>query len=393
MRCGRRTSGRRRRQRVAIRALGAARAGAALALLLAHVPPVAAAAPPPPAHGSPAACAQVDYGTLARAPAARSPETLRVKPPNPAGPTLIGVGFWVLEIRAINPVQSDFHFRGIVRTVWCDPRLAFDPAQEGATERVYSGDQIDRELVAIWTPQAFPVNRAGGMDVTERIIRVTHDGTVSQDVNLNLHLGARYHLRRFPFDQQTLELQVESFVYGSDQVQLINDPRRTGFDDELDVPEWTIEGATGSVQDIAVLRSDRLFSHYVLAVEISRKPAFYLWKAFLPLLVIVALSWSVFWMLDETLAGRIRISVTIVLTTVAYQFIFSGDLPRVGYLTLLDKIMIGSFMLVSITVIESVLVDAYRQRDPATAIRIDRPSRWLFPLIYAVLLAAIFTVT
>ena len=84
-----------------------------------------------------------------------------------------------------------------------------------------------------------------------------------------------------------------------------------------------------------------------------------------------------------------RISATGVLTVVAYQFVFAESLPRVGYLTLLDQVMIASFGLLAITVLESLFVDRANREDPSKAIRIDRTSRWLFPTIYALMLAAV----
>ena len=182
---------------------------------------------------------------------------------------------------------------------------------------------------------------------------------------------------------------MESYLWDHDQLQLIHDETISGFSDEISIPEWNIEAVNGHVSEVAVMRSDKPFSLYILEIEIARKPGFYLWKVFLPLIVIVALSWSVFWMTDERFSARSRISATGVLTVVAYQFIFAESLPRVGYLTLLDQVMIGSFGLLAVTVLESLLVDRANRHDPAKAIRIDHTSRWLFPAVYAVMLATI----
>ena len=123
-------------------------------------------------------------------------------------------------------------------------------------------------------------------------------------------------------------------------------------------------------------------------VEVTREYGFYILKVGVPLVLIVVLSWAVFWMKDEPMAGRIRISSTGVLTIVAFQFAVGGNLPRVPYLTLLDRVMIVSFMLIAITVLQSILVAHYEERDVSRARRIDRVSRWVFPLLYVVLLAA-----
>ena len=107
------------------------------------------------------------------------------------------------------------------------------------------------------------------------------------------------------------------------------------------------------------------------------------------LFVIVMLSWSVFWMSDEPFAGRSRISATGVLTIVAYQFVLAEGLPRVAYLTLLDKLMIVSFGLLAVTVLESLLVSRH-PRGSAAALRIDRAARWVFPVAYVAMIFAVF---
>lgn len=338
---------------------------------------------------SPAACSRVDYGTPASVATRESAGTTVTEPPNPNGPTIVGVGFFVNDIRGIDPVRDEFQFRGHVRLLWCDPRHAFDPETEGQNELVFTGDRIEQEFKQMWFASGYPVNKVGELSFSERVLRIRHDGTIEQSINVSVPLATHYDLRRFPFDRQTLELQVESYLWNRDQLQFIHDETISGFGDGISIPEWNIEAVNGRVSEVAVMRSDTPFSHYILEIEIGRTPGFYLWKVFLPLVVIVALSWSVFWMTDERFSARSRISATGVLTIVAYQFVFAENLPRVGYLTLLDQVMIGSFGLLAVTVLESLLVDRANREDLAKAIRIDRTSRWLFPAVYAVMLATI----
>jgi hypothetical protein len=343
----------------------------------------------PPEAESPAACSQVDYGTPASAAMREADGSTVTEPPNPNGPTIVGVGFFVNDIRGIDPVRDEFQFRGYVRALWCDPRYAFDPEAAGQQEFVFTGDRAEKELKRMWVASGYPVNKVGEISSSERVLRIRHDGTVEQTINVSLPLATHFDLRRFPLDRQTLELQLESYLWNRDQLQFVHDETISGFSDGISMPEWNIEAVSGHLSEIAVMRSDTPFSRYILEIEIARKPGFYLWKVFLPLVVIVALSWSVFWMTDERFSGRSRISATGVLTIVAYQFVFAENLPRVGYLTLLDQIMIGSFGLLAVTVLESLLVDRANKHDPAKAIRIDRTSRWFFPTVYAAMLAAI----
>jgi hypothetical protein len=298
-------------------------------------------------------------------------------------PTRAGVAFHVLELREIDPVAGSFLFRGYLRTSWCDPAQAFDRAAAGVDERIYTGAAAaERMEQGVWTPAGFPVNRVGELEFTERILRIRYDGTVEQDVNVSVALASRFDLHRFPLDTQTLELQIESFVYPAQRVVMVDDAARTGFDLALELPEWKIMSATASVSEVSVMRSREKFSRYTLEIEIARNPGFYLWKVFLPLVIIVALSWSIFWMPEERFAQRSRITSTGVLTIVAYQLAFGADLPRVGYLTLLDKAMILSFGLLAITMFESLVVSSWQEANKERALRLDRSSRVIFPAVY-----------
>ncbi len=138
------------------------------------------------------------------------------------------------------------------------------------------------------------------------------------------------------------------------------------------------------------MRSREAFSRYTLNIAIARRPGFYLWKVFLPLVIIVALSWSIFWMPEERFAQRSRITATGVLTIVAYQFAFGSDQPRIGYLTLIDKTMILSFGLLAVTVLESLVISPWQASHPERALRTDRMSRVAFPAFYAIGLLLIF---
>ena len=188
--------------------------------------------------------------------------------------------------------------------------------------------------------------------------------------------------RLFPFDQQTLEIQIESFTYNGETVQLMMNDDRVSYAPDLFLPEWRIAGIGARVEQTVNVRDRVPFSRAVIALQVTREWGFYVYKLWIPLFLIVALSWSIFWMHDEPMAGRIRISATAFLTVVAYQFAISGSLPKVAYLTLMDRLMIASFVLIALSALQSMPVAKLRDTDPGRAAALDRMSRWLFPLAY-----------
>jgi len=134
---------------------------AACLLLLVSPGDVRGSVGTPPEDESSAACSHVNYGTPSPVAAHDAAGNTVTKPPNPNGPTIVGVGFFVNDIRGIDPVGDEFQFRGYVQALWCDPRLAFDPAETGQQVIVITGDRVDQNLKRMWFPSGYPVNKVG----------------------------------------------------------------------------------------------------------------------------------------------------------------------------------------------------------------------------------------
>lgn len=144
------------------------------------------------------------------------------------------------------------------------------------------------------------------------------------------------------------------------------------------------------------------------ALSIERRSMFYVWNIILPLFLIVSISWVVFWgNRGMSLAERVAISITCLLTVVAFDFLTGDSLPKLAFTTRLDAFYNWSYLFVAFTVVESVISakrptpttvaagrddehDADRGEAMPVAMsvppptRIDQVSRWLIPLAYVV---------
>jgi len=172
-------------------------------------------------------------------------------------------------------------------------------------------------------------------------------------------------------------------------VELVTNDDRVHYQPGLNLPEWRIIGIDTRVEETLNVRDVVPFSRVVIGVSVAREWGFYVYKLWIPLFLIVVLSWSVFWMQGESLANRIRMAATAFLTVVAYQFAIAGSLPKVAYLTVMDRLMVASFVLIALTALESMVVVKLERSHRERAVRLDRMSRWLFPLGYAGIIAAI----
>jgi len=66
-------------------------------------------------------------------------------------------------------------------------------------------------------------------------------------------------------------------------------------------------------------------------------------ELFLPLLIIVIISWSIFWIDTAQFANQIGIAMTAILTVIAFSLTISSTLPRTPHLTLTDAFYLVSY--------------------------------------------------
>jgi hypothetical protein len=93
--------------------------------------------------------------------------------------------------------------------------------------------------------------------------------------------------------------------------------------------------------------------------------------------------WAIFWMEVDNLSDRLNVAFIGILTIVAYQFLIEGSMPRISYFTFTDTVLLYSFVVMCLSVLESlVLTSMCKAGRKAAAERVDHVARWAFPLVY-----------
>ena len=77
------------------------------------------------------------------------------------------------------------------------------------------------------------------------------------------------------------------------------------------------------------------------------------------MLLIVAMSWVVFWIDPKEGGNQISVSITTMLTLIAYRFAVGMDLPQISDLTKLDAFILGGTFLVFAALIEVIITSCY----------------------------------
>jgi hypothetical protein len=133
------------------------------------------------------------------------------------------------------------------------------------------------------------------------------------------------------------------------------------------------------------------YSSYAFEFTASRNVEHYILKVILPLVLIVMMSWAVFWTEPTNSNSQFSIAVTSMLTLIAYRFAVDSQLPRLPYMTRLDVFFLISTLLVFFSLIE-VLVTTILDNNQqiARAKKLDRYCRVIVPVIFVSVSIAIF---
>jgi len=74
----------------------------------------------------------------------------------------------------------------------------------------------------------------------------------------------------------------------------------------------------------------------------------------------------------DGLADRLGLSFTMMLTAVAYSLVIQSFLPEIGYLTFLDKYVMGTFMLLATVSLAMTVASLYKESEDVDLGFIDR---------------------
>ena len=85
----------------------------------------------------------------------------------------------------------------------------------------------------------------------------------------------------------------------------------------------------------------------------------------------------------ENLSDRLNLAFIGILTIVAYQFLIDGTMPRIPYFTFTDTVLLYSFLVMCLTVVESpILYSMCKAGRRKVAEKLDVAAQWGFPLLY-----------
>ena len=352
----------------------------AIAALLIAATPVVAQAPP---QGATTNTLPAEANTEAAE--ARTPKPEQQRPSVWGEPTEVRVGIYVIDVDGVDSANQRFSASVYLQARWNIPLLR----HEGPAPLI-------RRATSDWTPRLVLVNGQQAWSAFPPYVEISPDGEVVYRQKIWGWFSQPLGLRDFPFDKQRLALHLVAAGLQENEVKMVPLKRAeqslSGISAEFSMPDFKVTDWRAEARPYLPGGKPPGTSGFILEMDIERLPNYYIWKVILPLCLIVMMSWIPRW-LDPVEGGTsIGISTTSFLTLVAYLFAIVVLLPKVAYLTRLDRFILISTVLVFASLVQTVattyLVKTGRN---ALANQINWFSRFIYPILLMLVLAASFT--
>ena len=292
--------------------------------------------------------------------------------PESGGPTEVEVSVFLVDIDEINSAEQTFTVNLYYDLSWKDPRLT----HASAGVRRYS-------LGSVWSPNVQLVNQQKLWDTMPTVVEVQRDGTVTYRQRAWGAFSQRLDLRAFPFDTQQFDIVFGAVESPTSEVAFVQSPLRpTGVAQILSLQDWTLDSWKVGAGVYEPIPGDTGTSAWTFSFVASRESNYYISKVILPLLMILIMATSVFWIDPEEGGVQIGVASSAMLTLIAYRFAIGTDLPKIPYLTRMDIFILVSTVMVAVGLVEVVTTSHLAKTGrTATARRIDVVMRWSFPIL------------
>ncbi len=303
------------------------------------------------------------------------------RPGKAEGPTILRASVIAIDVDEINSAQQSFTANLFFMVRWQDDSLI----HEGSGSRVIDMDEA-------WAPQFQLTNQQRVLRTFPEQLVVQPSGEVIYRQRVWGNFSQKLDLTEFPFDRQRFEVVLVAALPGlhSEEATIIQgEALPSGLAPGFSLPDWDIESWEATSIEYNPLGLERSSPGFAFAFEARRHIGYYLFKIMLPLLLIVMMSWIVFWVDPTEMGTQVSVSVTSMLTLIAYRFMVGGSLPTISYLTRMDLFILCSTLLVFTTLIEAVVTGTMAKSGHLErARRIDRVARLGYPLAMVFVIVA-----
>ena len=225
-----------------------------------------------------------------------------------------------------------------------------------------------------------------------------------------------FDFKKFPFDKQKLIINITSGIRSTSDTSLNKTAKDTmavtfitpengaflgldNFKEKNYLKEWKVLSVDIKSKEIINenyydkdLKKNITHNENTINLEINieREYKHYIYKIIIPVFLILCVAWFVLWIPTKHFETRLTTSMVALLSLIAYNFVFADDIPKLQYLTSLDKYILLSYVFCCIPTFMSIWCSRFIKISQAKVTRVNSKIRTFGGLIYLVLTMQIF---
>lgn len=226
--------------------------------------------------------------------------------------------------------------------------------------------------------------------------RVLPDGYSYNGMRVEGRFYHAFQLNSFPLDRHKLDIRFENVDHPLDSLVYIPDTAASLMRHDFIVPGWNIgAGAMRTHSNFYQTNFGETdidgdtFSNFTFELIISRPLSYFLLKLMLPLLVVIVASLGGLLIHPNYIDARISLPIGGLLSCVFLQQSYSDAIPDVGYMVLMDRIYLLSYVLIAVIMLRVIVVGNATawgiQDNVAILYRSDRRRSLLLLIIYLII--------
>jgi len=306
-----------------------------------------------------------------------------------AAPIEVQTGLKILRISAVDSPNENFTVLGSLRMDWTDPALAFSPDSCNCSVKLYTDKEVDRFLADVgsrWPAFTF-FNQLGNRWVGSRAAAIWPDGRARYAESFNTTFQADFDFRQYPFDTQTFPVYLD-LLYPTSLYTMTELPGYSEIDPAHGEDEFIISDLTTAASAVMPSAANNPVSRLTFSFSAPRHLNYYSLQVFLPIILIILISWFTFFLRDYT--RRIEAAAANILLFIAFSWSLAGNYPRLGYITFLDAVMSVTFAVNVLVLLYNVYMKRLENQGKDERVqRIENVLDWAYPLSYAALIGVV----
>jgi hypothetical protein len=209
---------------------------------------------------------------------------------------------------------------------------------------------------------------------------------------IQANLSQNLDLRRYPFDEHLLTIEIEDKRRTVDELVYVVDEQNCGVDPGVIVVGWRLAGWEAKVLSHDYEIYGETYSRFVFGLRIQRVILNAVIKSFLPIACMVLVGFLSLLLAPDKVTTRLSLNISTLLGAVMFHVNLTASIPPVGYLTLADRIMIATYVVLVLILFSGVAILRWAEREDkkALALRVYHQALGLIPPLAVALYLLVF---